>query len=82
MAKRSEPKPITQFTKRDWQKFIPYLAFFGIFMAGLGVYQRNLDIVWLGIIFLLIAVIAGFVLHFFFGVKVIDLRRDFKNKKF
>lgn len=82
MARRSGPKPIGQFTKRDWQKFIPALGFFGIFMAGLGIYSKSWDTVWLGIIFVIIAVAAGFVLHFFFGVKVIDLRRDFQNKKF
>lgn len=82
MVRRSEQKPIGQFTKRDWQKFIPGLAFFGIFMAGLGIYSKSWDTVWLGIIFVIIAVAAGFVLHFFFGVKVIGLRRDFKNKKF
>jgi len=77
-----QPKPIGQFTKKDWQKFIPALGFFGIFMASLGVYSKNWDTVWLGFIFLVAAVVSGFVLHFFFGIKVIDLRRDFKNKKF
>jgi len=33
----SNGKHPSEFTKRDWQKFIPYLAFFGVFMAGLGI---------------------------------------------
>lgn len=82
MARNSEPKPFGEYTKKDWQNSIRYLAFFGIFMAFLGVYIKNWDVIWLGIIFVFIAIVAGFVLHFFFGIKIIDLRRDFKHKKF
>ncbi|VVB94054.1 Uncharacterised protein [uncultured archaeon] len=82
MVRRSEPKSFGEYTKKDWQKFIWYVAFFGIFMSGLGLYAKSWDTIWLGIIFVIISVAAGFVLHFFFGIKIIDLRRDFKNKKF
>ena len=51
-------------------------------MAGLGVYQRSKQTIYLGLIFVLIAIFAGFVLHFFFGIKIINLRRDFKHEKF
>jgi len=78
-----EPKPIGEYTNKDWKNLVIYVAFFGIFVALLGgVYLKDLDVVWIGIAFFLIAVVAGFMLHFFFGIKIIDLRRDFKNKKF
>lgn len=51
-------------------------------MAGLGIYQKNKDVIWLGVVIAVIAIIAGFVLHFFFGIKIISIRRDFKHKKF
>jgi hypothetical protein len=75
-------KSPSKFAKKDWQKFIPYLAFFGVFIVGIGLYLKRLEYVWLGLIFLVIAIIAGFILHFLFGIKIIDMRRDFKNKKF
>ena len=51
-------------------------------MAGLGIYQKNNDVIWLGVILSVIAIVAGFALHFFFGIKIIGMRRDFKHKKF
>ena len=82
MARRSQPKSFSEFTKRDWQRFIPYLAFLGVFMIGLGVYSESIEAIGFGVILVLIAIVAGFILHFFFGIKIIDLRRDFKHKKF
>jgi hypothetical protein len=78
----ARPKHPSEFTKRDWQKFIPYLAFFGVFMSGLGVYSKDPKVIWFGVVFVAIALVSGFILHFFFGVKIIDMRRDFKHKKF
>ena len=49
-------------------------------MSGLGIYSKSWDIVWLGLIFVGVSVIAGFVLHFFFGIKIIDLTDEEKQK--
>jgi len=68
--------------KKDWPHFIPFLAFFGILMVGLGIYQKQKNTIWLGVIFVIVSVLAGFVLHFFFGIKIINMRRDFKHEKF
>jgi 1,4-dihydroxy-2-naphthoate octaprenyltransferase len=83
MPKHSQQyKPLGEFTKRDWQKFIPGFVFFGVFIFGLGIYSKTKEAIWLGLILVGIGIIAGFILHFFFGIKIINLRRDFKNKKY
>ncbi|MBK5191260.1 MAG: hypothetical protein JJE19_07180 [Methanosarcinales archaeon] len=51
-------------------------------MIGLGIYSKSIEAIGFGVILVLIAIVAGFILHFFFGIKIIDLRRDFKHKKF
>ena len=44
--------------------------------------QKFSDVIWLGVVIAVIAIVAGFILHFFFGIKIINMRRDFKHKKF
>jgi len=82
MTKSQRTKSISEFTKKDWTRFVPALAFFGIFMSGMGVYARNKEAIIFGVILVVVSILAGFVLHFFFGMKIIDLRRDFKHRKF
>jgi len=81
-TKSSQPKPINEYTNKDWKNLIIYVTFIGIFMAIYGVSQKNWDLVWIGTPFVFIGIAGGFVLHFFYGIKIIDLRRDFKNKKY
>jgi len=77
-----ETKPLSKLTNKEWRGLIIALTFFGIFMLFFGIYNLDWDTIKLGLIFTFIGIIAGFVLHYFFGIKIIDLRRDFKHKKY
>ena len=63
-----EPELFSESTKRGWQKFIPYLAFIGILVAGLGLYFDDPGIVGFGLVLTAIAVVASSIV-FFLGNK-------------
>ena len=75
-----QTKPLSKYTNKEWRGLIIAITFFWIFLIGLGVYESKIDIIKMGAIFIFIGILAGFVLHFFFGIKVIQLRKDFKHE--
>jgi hypothetical protein len=75
-------KGLADLNKKDWPKFIRGMTFFGVFIAGIGLYATDWRAFWFGLVLTGTGVSGGFVLHYFFGIKIIDLRRDFKNKKY
>lgn len=77
-----EDKPLSKYTNKEWRGFIIALTFLGVFMFGLGIYQGDWSITRLGLIFTGIGVLGGLVLHFFFGIKIIQLRNDIKHPKY
>lgn len=82
MPKYEEPKPLSKLTNKEWRGFVVALTFFGLFMVGLGIYNWDFETVKLGLAFTIIGIIAGIVLHYVFGIKIINLRRDFKHEKY
>jgi len=79
---KNQEKPMSKWTNKEWKGFIIALTFFGIFILFLGIYEGNFELVKLGLIFSAIGIVAGFVLHYFFGIKIIQLRRDIKHQKY
>ena len=77
-----EQKPLSKFTDREWRGTIITLTFIGIFIFFLGVYEGNLSYMKLGGIMAGIGIVGGFVLHYFFGIRIIQLRNDMKHPKY
>jgi len=81
MPSRNQQKPMSEWTNKEWRGFIIALTFIGIFMFFIGLKDGNWNITSFGLIMVAVGVAGGFLLHFFFGIKIIDMRSDFKHKK-
>lgn len=77
-----QEKPLSKLTNKEWRGVIIAFTFLGIFIFFMGVYQGDFGIMKLGIILTLIGIIGGLILHFFFGIKIIQLRRDIKHPQY
>ena len=73
-------KPLSKFTDKEWRGTIIAMSFIGVFLLGLGIYDVNWDLIKLGALLTIIGILGGFVLHYFFGIKIISIRKDFKHK--
>ena len=73
-------KPLSKYTNKEWRGLSILLTFFGIFVFFIGLNDKNLSTIRLGLLFIGIGLAMGFVLHFFFGIKIIQIRKDFKYK--
>lgn len=73
-------KPLSKLTNKEWRGVSIGFTFIGIFIFFMGLYQKDWNVMKIGLVFISIGIISGFILHFFFGIKIIQLRRDFKHK--
>lgn len=77
-----QEKPLSKLTNKEWRGVVIAFTFLGVFIFFMGLYQGDFGIMKLGIILTAIGIIGGLILHFFFGVKIIQLRRDIKHPKY
>lgn len=75
-------KPLSKLTNKEWRGTIISFTFFGIFVFFIGIYSKDFSLMKLGGIFILIGIIGGLILHYFFGIRIIQLRNDMKHYKY
>lgn len=82
MDEQYQQKPVAQYTNKEWRGAIIGLTFFGIFTFFIGLYQKSWETMKLGLIMAVIGIAGGFVLHYFFGIKIIQLRNNINHSKY
>jgi len=75
-------KPLSELTNKEWRGTIIAITFIGIFIALFGLKDMNWSLIKIGLILAAIGIIGGLILHYFFGIKIIQLRNDIKHPKY
>ncbi len=75
-------KPLSKLTNKEWRGMLIAWTFIGVVMFFLGISDGNWGNIKFGLIFIAIGIVAGFILHYFFGIKIIQLRNDMKHQKY
>lgn len=70
-----QQKALSELTDKEWRGTIITLAFLGVFILFFGQIKIGLSMVG-------ISVIGGSILHYVFGIKIIQVRNDLKHPKY
>ena len=73
-------KPLSQLTNKEWRGSVIALTFIGVFIFFFGLYNKDWNMMKIGLILVTIGIFGGLILHFFFGIKIIQLRNDLRYK--
>lgn len=81
MSSDYKSKPLAKLTNKEWRGIVIALTFIGVFVFFVALKDGDWGIMKTGLMLTAIGVGCGFVLHYVFGIKIIQLREDFKHSK-
>jgi len=77
----AEGKPLNKWTNREWRGACIAFVAIGVLILIFGIREGNSGMIKTGATFIGIGVVLGALLHFVFGIKIIQIRKDFKYEK-